>query len=392
MNLERKKSIDLWVGGLALFLLKPIVAGLGSALHRDHDLAVRGDVVVMKLQGGGSLVLALPALLGIKRRYPERRLVLVCTPGVEAFARRLGVFDAYRVIDDRDGPRLVLSAVRCLAASWRADTFIDFEVYSRLSCVFSALTMARNRIGFYLESTFWRERLHTHLIYFGRHAGVHHYYERVAELLDAQPVGMDQVAEAVRAQLPAPDPASQAAGEPYLCLGTTCSEFGRERMLTPEMWRQVLAERLPSLGVGRVVLLGAAGDRDFAERVAGVLRPDHPRVTFDVRCGDLSLGQSVGLLAGAAHYFGIDSGLLHFARLLGVTTLSYWGPTSPVTRLKQVPGLREEVVYRPLACSPCVHSAEVPPCRGDNQCIQRLFSGVEGEGFVPVLGPDVQGR
>ena len=102
MNLERKKTLDLWLGGAALFVLKPIVAGLGVAMRRDHALEVRGDVFIMKLQGGGSLVLALPALLGMKRHHPERRLILICTPGVEAFARLLGVFDDFRVIDDRD--------------------------------------------------------------------------------------------------------------------------------------------------------------------------------------------------------------------------------------------------------------------------------------------------
>ncbi len=393
MNLERKKTLDLWLGGLALFLLKPIVAGLGVALRREHQLEVRGGIFVMKLQGGGSLLLALPALLGLKRRYPERRLVLICTPGVQAFARLLGVFDDYRVIDDRDAPRMLLSSVRCLASSFRSDTFIDFEVYSRLSSVFSVLTAARNRIGFYLESTFWRERLHTHLIYFGRHAAVQHFYARVAELLGAEVASAEECAAQLRGRLAqlrseAGSKLQYAADERYLCIGSTCSELGRERMLTPSMWRQVFEQRFGALELERVVFLGVAADREFVASVVDELQRALPDVRFDVLCGELSLAESVHVLSGAQHFWGVDSGLLHFARLLCVRSLSYWGPTSPATRLVPIPGLEEEVVYRPIACSPCVHSAEIPPCRGDNQCVKRLFAEPEQENFVPVLGPE----
>ncbi len=87
----------------------------------------------------------------------------------------------------------------------------------------------------------------------------------------------------------------------------------------------------------------------------------------------MKLIESLALLRSADEFWGIDSALLHYARLFGVVSLSLWGPTDPDTRLKPCPGLKETIRYQKIACSPCVHMAENPPCRGNNICIQALF-------------------
>jgi ADP-heptose:LPS heptosyltransferase len=66
----------------------------------------------------------------------------------------------------------------------------------------------------------------------------------------------------------------------------------------------------------------------------------------------------------------IDSALLHFARLLGIPTISFWGPTDPASRLRVSEFNRDEIHYHKLPCSPCVHVAQEPPCRGDNLCMR----------------------
>ncbi|HTE47578.1 MAG TPA: glycosyltransferase family 9 protein, partial [Gemmatimonadaceae bacterium] len=111
------------------------------------------------------------------------------------------------------------------------------------------------------------------------------------------------------------------------------------------------------------------------------LRGDHPHLTFTNHCGELTLKQSVAKLCDAPEFWGIDSSLLHLARLAGLHCLSYWGPTNPDTLLRKNWEVDETVHYRKIACSPCVHTSEEPPCRGDNRCIQGLFS-------TPVTAPD----
>jgi ADP-heptose:LPS heptosyltransferase len=349
-------------------------------------MRVGGRLCVFKLVGGGSLVIAFPALLGLRQRYPDVELSLLCTPAVVPFAETLGVFDRLIVIDDSRPLPLLGTA---LGAAWRllgTDTVIDLEVHSRLSTVFSLLTCARNRIGFYLESAFWRRGLHTHLIFFNRFSGSYLFYEKLAELLGAVPASADACREHLLKALPPLDPGTPT---PRVCIGHACSDLSRERMLSPAHWTKVLLDHGRGRREDRFVILGGRADRGDAERILASLREVRPQYAYENRCGELTLPQSLALLAAADEFWGIDSGLLHFARLLRKRCLSFWGPTHPETLLKPIDGLEERVFYRKVPCSPCVHIAEAPPCGGNNVCIRNLFEAKPGEelAWFSTLGP-----
>src|SRR5512139_3154974 len=148
MNTVRQKRLDTTLGVPLLAALKPLVVGLGWLLGRDHSLEPRGRILVIKMLGGGSLVLALPALLGLRRAHPELRLSLLTTRGVAPFAQTLGVFEDIVAVDTRSFLRLLLSSGAAWVRVFGADTVVDLEVYSKLTTVFSVLSCARNRLGF----------------------------------------------------------------------------------------------------------------------------------------------------------------------------------------------------------------------------------------------------
>ena len=166
MNLNIEKTIDYYVGGFLLLVVKPVVCAIGKILHRDHTLTIRGPILFIKMMGGGSLLLALPLILGLKQANPSKSVWIVTTPSVKPFAEILGAFDRIIIIDNRSIHRLILTAAKALLQCLATDTVIDLEVHSRLTTLFSLFTMARNRLGFYLERVFWRKNLHTHLIFY----------------------------------------------------------------------------------------------------------------------------------------------------------------------------------------------------------------------------------
>ena len=57
MNLRLKQFLDFYLGGFLILLLRPVVVLVGRLLRRDHDAEVRGEICVLKLLGGGSLLL-----------------------------------------------------------------------------------------------------------------------------------------------------------------------------------------------------------------------------------------------------------------------------------------------------------------------------------------------
>ena len=86
-----------------------------------------------------------------------------------------------------------------------------------------------------------------------------------------------------------------------------------------------------------------------------------------------TFSESLVCIARSKQFIGIDSGLLHFATLLGIESWSIWGPTAPHTRLRPINGFKDHILYKPVFCSPCIHVTETPPCEGNNICIKNIF-------------------
>ena len=384
MELRTKKFLDFSLGGIFIGLLKPFVMLLGRTLHRNHTPELRDRLAVIKLMGGGSLVIALPALLGLRNRYPHTHFTLVTTPGIAPFGEALGIFDEIVILDDRGIGPLVMSTLKVLNRLSGVDTVIDLEVYSRLTTVLSALTRARNRVGFYLETVFWREGLSTHLIFFNRFSGNHNFYEAVAALFGAEAASRIACAEHVMARLqrvipsgsPTPLTLMPKANATHAALGFACSDLARERMLTPDQWARVLPSRLD--GVTDVHLLGSQADRESASILMTRLEAVLPAIRWHNDCDGRSLDESLRTLSECSLFVGIDSAMIHFARLFGLPTKSFWGPTDPLTLLKDFDPAREEATYVKIPCSPCIHVAEVPPCRGNNVCIAMAVAVAAG--------------
>lgn len=369
MRLRTLKRADYYVGGPLLAAVKPAVWLLGRILRRDHALEPRGEICFIKLLGAGSLVIAFPALLGLRRRYPALRFSLVTTARARPFAETLGVFDVISAVEDSSAAALARTGARALLRSFRADTVVDLEVYSRFTTLLSALTGARNRIGFYLESVFWRKWLHTHLIFFNRFSGVYVFYDAIAHHLGAQPASVDDCRRIFRERFGTPP----LGGARRIAIGHGSSELGRERMLSAEQWCEVFERHLGRDEPAEVFLLGSRDDRPRAEGIAALVTRALPRLRFRHLAGLLPVEDSLRTLASCGEFWGVDSALLHYARLLGLRCVSFWGPTAPRTRLRPMAGLDEEIHYDKIPCSPCIHVAEEPPCQGQNLCIQGLF-------------------
>jgi ADP-heptose:LPS heptosyltransferase len=370
---------------LGIAVLRPAAMALGAILRRDHSLAAGREIVWVKMLGGGSLILAMPMLLGIRRAYPNTRMVLITTPSVKPFAELLGVFDEYRVIDNRGVLALVGSGLRSLAKTFRADCIVDLEVHSRLTTVFTTLTMARNRVSFWLEDIFWRRGLASHLVFFNRSSGSFHFYDRIADLFSVPIASQEDCRRALHAAIGLTEAPARVGGQ--VAIGFACSDLGQERMLTPEQWVRVFEANVRRAH-RTFVFLGGPADRAQAQRIIDVLQPIYPDRAFENHCGASTLAQSTRTLFASEEFWGIDSSLLHLARIAGVRCVSYWGPTDPSTRLRQTWAVDEVTHYRKIACSPCVHTSEDPPCGGDNRCIKGLFEpGVNASDWTPIAYP-----
>ncbi len=375
MRIELKIAIDRYVGFCLIFWLNFLARFLGVTLRRDHSLKVRGDILVIKMLGGGSLVMALPALLGIRRAFPDRRLRLFTTCEVKPFAETLGVFDEIVTLDDRSLRGLVESGLRCLRSCFGCDTVIDLEVYSYLSAVFGLLTFARNRLGFFFDEQGFRQRLHTHRVFFNPGSPLYLLYDRMADLLDAPVALMQDCAAHVRGVLGIGHTESSPSVR-RIAVGCGCSNFSMQvRKLSPQQWSRHVFAACPDKNA-EIVFLGSADDYEDAENIIATVKAlgDSGWGGRLINlCGTMALKDSLRALAECDAFWGIDSSLLHYARLFGLRVKSFFGPADPATRLRPIEGLDEQIHYRRTLCSPCIHQVSIPPCGGNNLCMQWLF-------------------
>jgi len=387
MDLRTQRRVDNYVGRIGIAILRPPAQLLGALLRRDHELTVKDEIVWIKMLGGGSLLLAMPMLLGFRRAHPQLKMVLVTTRAVKPFAELLGVFDEFRVIDERGVAALLRSSLSVWWKTLRADCIVDLEVHSRLTTVFTTLTMARNRVSFWLEDIFWRRGLASHLVFFNRSSGSYHFYDRVGDLFGVAVATRVQCRDALVAACAVAVPAVPERGQ--VAVGFACSDLGQERMLSATQWVRVFRDNLKPQHT-TFVFLGGPSDRTAGDRIIDMLRGEFPALQFHNACGETTLRESVQALFDSAEFWGIDSSLLHLARIAGLRCVSYWGPTDPATRLRDSWAVDETTHYRKIACSPCVHTSEEPPCRGDNRCIQGLLGDpmTAPVGWTPIEYPN----
>lgn len=376
MKLRQKQIIDFWLGSILLLSLRPIARFLGWISRRDHGLDIRGPVMIIKLQGGGSLLIAYPALLAIRQSNPSTKFVLLTTNGVKPFAELMGLFDEIFVINDRNFITMIESVARIiLRTAGKVDTVIDLEIYSRLSTVVALFTCARNRISAYLEDIFLREWIATHLIFFNRYAPVYTLYKQISDIFSDRPCSYAEAKTRFRESLVGRGVANFEGQVSEIVILPTCSELGTERMLSPALWVSALSNHLESNKGLTIGILGTQSDYHFTDALTRLLEDSFPSHTFRNYSGKTTLLEASNIILNSKVVYSIDSGLLHVARLLDKAVVSFWGPTDPKLRLIDC-SEKETIRYSGVICSPCVHVAERPPCGGRNLCIQSLFEDV----------------
>ncbi len=371
MNLTIKKIIDFYLGGFFILVLRPVTILMGRFLRRNHDPLPRGDITVIKMLGGGSLVIGAAALLAIKKSYPQYKLRIITTPGIVPFAKSLGIFDEILVIQDKSFVTLVTSSLSIIKKLFKTDTIIDYEVYSRLTTIFALVTCARNRIGFYRESVEARKNFSTHIVYFNLYYGSWYFYEEISRLIGCV-IPSDKEVRDYFLKFQDIEKGGTHTNT-RIGIGHGCSDLSHERMLSPSEWRK-LAEKNLKMGTGyEFHFYGVKTDGVLAAEIIRELKNLPFEMSYHDHCGEFNLNGSVKHMMTMDWFWAIDSSLLHYSRLMGIKTLSVFGPTSPQSLIKKLSYLDEIIMYEQIPCSPCVHVTEDPPCEGHNVCIQNLF-------------------
>ena len=372
MKPNKLKKIDNTLGHILLVILRPLIYLIDSICQRRRPLASPQKISFLKILGGGSLLIAYPAILGIRKRYPDARLVLICAAEVRIYAELTDLFDEIAVVRTDSIFQIINSSLSALYACFASDIFINYELHSKLSAIFTSISLSKERYGLYQDWNRWQDRYINHPIFYNSATPIYIGYEQISQKIDAQPASWDEACNHFQRYLQFSRNQEKNCLSDILAIAPFCSALYKERQFSMNDFVSILSRHI-SPEINGVVVLGGEGDRLKANELTNLISDQGLGVLTKNLAGETTLRDVVKLLQGISVLISIDSGLHHIARLLQVSTITYWGPSDPNLRLKSVDDRIEKVFFRKISCAPCVHLIDIPPCAGNNICMKQFL-------------------
>ncbi|GIW06251.1 MAG: ADP-heptose--LPS heptosyltransferase [Dehalococcoidia bacterium] len=344
------------------------------------------QILVIRLDLLGDVVLSLPAVRALRVAYPEAEITMLVRPAAADLARRCPAVDHVLVFDpDRLRPsgepfapatwRALLATIRTIR---RAQFDLAIGLFGVWASLFAIASAAPVRVGYRREGFPFA---YTTALGGRRYRPVRHETDFCLRLARAaggivRP-GHDLVA--MPEDRAGADRLLRAAGwdgRPLVAVNAG-SASGDAKRWTPDGWRELIG-RLQAAGAA-VALVGAPADRSLAERIASGLSPAPLNLA-----GRTSIPELVGVLDRAALVISGDSGPLHLAAALGVPVVAIHGPSDP--RISGPRSPRAVVVRLNLPCSPCYDATYPAECPlGHHRCMRDLTSARVAGAVEPLL-------
>lgn len=98
----------------------------------------------------------------------------------------------------------------------------------------------------------------------------------------------------------------------------------------------------------QILLLGSRDDSEMVDRIKNHCPPDRAHALLDLRLVEIA-----AVIQQANLFIGNDSGIMHLAAMAGTPVVGIFGPGNPLTTGPYIAPEKLEVVTRNYSCSPC---------------------------------------
>ncbi|GDX53191.1 ADP-heptosyltransferase [Bacteroidota bacterium] len=339
--------------------------GINHNLNRDFK-----TIAICKFKGIGSIIQATPLILTLKKKYPEAKIIFVTTKSHKKFLKLIPVVDEIISLDDSSGTKLITSFFPFIIKliTRKIEVYIDLEIYSHFSTLVTTLSLARNRFGYYLRSSQYRMGCNTHMLFYNIQHPIAQTYLQFARLLGCTEIenqlwNFNNISENDFSEN---ELLKNFSLKSYLLINPNASDLRLERRWPSESFIKLIdriSERFPDLHIG---IIGSANEIEYVEQLISKVSKKNNLLNL---AGKTSLPELISLIRNANLFVTNDTGPMHIAMATNTATIALFGPCSPNQY-----GNHSKVksIYRNVYCSPCVHEFEIPPCKGNNVCMQMI--------------------
>ena len=358
MTITLMRFLDRYGGKIVIFLLVlwDFVSRLVRPRRNPRDPADVRVIVVEKFFGIGSIVNAVPLLGRLKEHYPNARIIFV------TFSSHKNFFDVVKLADETlyINPANVLGfIIDNFAVLWalrrkKADICVDLEFFSKYSMIFSFLTGAKIRAGFFSYFNV-RSALLTHPTAFNHYKHISRAYLAMYEALSGDRIDGEQHEITLPSFLGSHSERLKELlggdnGKPYIAVNVNASALCTFRRWPTARFVQLLDALRKRQPDTQFVFIGAPGEKPYVDGVIGLLREGHGVINA---AGRTDIPLLLALLEKADLLISNDSGPVHLAAAYKTRTLVLFGPETPV--LYRPLNENAMVLYKHLYCSPCIN-------------------------------------
>src|SRR5256712_4571620 len=312
----------------------------------------------------GDAVLTTPALMAIRKGFPQAKIALLVKPAIAELLHHQPAVDEIVLYRD-PGPHAGLGGKLTLARLLRRGRY-DLAILLQNAFEAAAITALAGIPNRYGYATDGRWFLLTHRVpltpKIRRKHQAHYYLELLRPLgipvepeppiLRTTPGEDAEAIEHLRAF--GVDPKKVLIG---LNPG---SVYGTAKRWLPERFAEV-ADRVAAEHGGVVLIFGGHGEEELGAALASLMAA--PTVVLS---GRTTVRRLMALIKQCRLFMTNDTGPMHIATAFGVPTVAIFGPTDPLTTSPF--GSGHELVRHPVDCSPCL----LRECPIDHRCMQGI--------------------
>lgn len=402
MNIRLLKRIDYWLGIPLCFLLSAlnhIQGGLGLRRRRIRPVK---KIAFIKLPELGAIILAYPLISRVKKEHPGAELFFVTFEKNKGLFKLLGgIIPEGNILGIRQSCLFfaidTLKAIAKLRKK-KIDIIFDLEFFARFSALFSYLSAAAKKAGFYgyAFEGLYRGNFLTHKIQYNPLEHISRNYLSFARVIADEEKNTPELSENIaKGELVFPRYAPQVALKGKISgklkeLNVSC---GKDKIFLLNPGEGILPLREWPLDyfldLSRMIL------KDSSRRII-IVGTDHAaekaRLIMerikDPRCASLvdqtGLEELLTLFHLADLLISNDCGLSHLAMLTDIKKIVIFGPESP--RVFAPLGHNTRIVYSNWPCSPCLSALNHRDSNCiDNKCLKAIKPE---EVFSLIMGPD----
>jgi ADP-heptose:LPS heptosyltransferase len=372
MNTKTQLYIDKTLIKGVLFFINMIVRLVGKILHIDHSLNEKKikTIAICKFKGLGSIIQATPLILNLKNKYKDAEIIFVTTPGNKEFLKKINQINTIVCLDDKNMFRLLVtffSSIIFLIRK-RIDVYVDLEIYSNFSSLYTTLTISKNRIGYYLRSSEYRLGIYTHMMYFNTSVPISRIYLQMARLLNCTEISEELFH--LKSEVDLKELLSQWGilnhSEKYIVINVNASDLRLERRWAAENYVELIIQLKEKYPDCIFLLIGGKAEVGYVNEL--YLKIPNPQNVYNI-AGLTNIEQLICIIQYTQVLITNDTGPMHIAMACKTKALALFGPCSPIQYGNNpycIP------IYMKVYCSPCVHEFETSPCNGNNQCMKLI--------------------